>query len=77
MAPSMLSVALFVLLFSLHICYGADPQPEQIHISATGREKNSFKNGEIMNTLTSELCIRFGVDAHPNHLINFRCELII
>ena len=39
MAPSMFSVALFVLLFSLQICYGADPQPEQIHISATGRGK--------------------------------------
>lgn len=38
---SKLRAAAFVLLFTSHICYGDDPQPEQIHISATGRERTS------------------------------------
>ncbi|KAL9954279.1 hypothetical protein ACROYT_G041794 [Oculina patagonica] len=36
MASNMLRVVLFVLLFIQQFCNGADPQPEQIHISATG-----------------------------------------
>ena len=36
----MLSVT-FVLLIFLHLSHGTDPQPEQIHISATGKERKS------------------------------------
>ena len=41
MASNMWNFAAFVLLGSLYICYGADPQPQQIHISATGKERKS------------------------------------
>lgn len=41
MASNLRNTAAFVLLVSLYICYGADPQPQQIHISATGKERKS------------------------------------
>ena len=42
MASKMWNVAAFFLLFSLYVCYGADPQPQQIHISATGKERRRY-----------------------------------
>jgi len=39
MASNMLKIVWFLLLICLHFSNGSDPQPEQIHLSSTGKER--------------------------------------
>ena len=43
MASIMLKVVAFVLLICLDISHGTDPQPEQIHLSSTGKKRKAVK----------------------------------
>jgi len=45
MASNLVKVVAFVLLGRLHFSHGSDPQPEQIHLSSTGKEGNDKKLG--------------------------------
>ena len=40
---NMLKIAWFVVLICLHFSHGSDPQPEQIHLSGTGKERKVVK----------------------------------
>ena len=58
MASSMLKVVSFVLLVCLHFSHGTDPQPEQIHLSSTGKEKNACqtkKKNEIQESRNARI----------------------
>ena len=39
MARNMLKIVWFLLILSQHFSNGSDPQPEQIHLSITGKER--------------------------------------
>ena len=44
MASNMMKFVSLVLLIFLHFSHGTDPQPEQIHLSSTGKEKEKLSN---------------------------------
>lgn len=43
MSSNMLKAAWFVFLICLHFSHGSDPQPEQIHLSSTGKKRKVVK----------------------------------
>lgn len=57
MALCFVKTSTFVLLVLVQVCHGKDPQPQQIHISATGKENISEtvkkKNSDV-NHLTND-----------------------
>ena len=64
----------FFLLICLHFSHGADPQPEQIHLSSTGKERKAVKlKKNVVNQLSQimHICcaysIQNGEKIHDNH----------
>lgn len=66
MLSNILKVAWFVFLICLHFSHGSDPQPEQIHLSSTGKKRKVVKlkrnencKRHVICCLSSTLVLKF------------------